>query len=116
MMSPQQRDELKTTINSRMAELEQEIEMLNARATPVAPDNAIGRLTRMDEIVNQGVNQTALTQAHAQIEKLKIALSRSDSDNFGVCESCLKPIPIPRLLAMPQASLCVACQQHEEQS
>lgn len=113
-MSPEQRDKLKTAITCRMAELDQEVEMLNSRATPVAPDNAIGRLTRIDEIVNQGVNQTALTQAHAQIEKLKIALSRSDSDNFGVCESCLKPIPVPRLLAMPQASLCVACQQQED--
>ncbi len=90
--------------------------MLDSRAMPVSPDNAIGRLTRMDEIVNQGVNQTALTQAHTQLNRLQLALSRSDSEHFGVCESCLKPIPLPRLLAMPQASLCVACQQEQDQS
>lgn len=110
-MSPEQRATLKTAIRRRMQELDGEIEMLKARAMPVAPDNAIGRLTRMDEIVNQGVNQIALTKAEQQSERLKKALSRSDREDFGVCEACLKAIPVPRMLAMPQAVHCVSCQQ-----
>jgi len=115
-MNSDQREKLQAAMQQRMGELDEEIRLLKLRATPVAPDNAIGRLTRMDEIVNQGVNQTALTGAIALRAKLDRAYSRSDSDEFGECESCLAAIPVERLLVVPEASLCVLCQQKSEES
>lgn len=36
------------------------------------------------------------------------------SDRFGVCEECGRPIPMDRLLIVPEASLCVPCQREME--
>jgi len=114
-MKAEQRQELQSAIKKRLGELDDEILALEKRATPVSPDNAIGRLTRMDEIVNQGVNQTALTGAITLRAKLDKALARSDREEFGECESCLAAIPIARLLVVPEATLCVSCQQKSDE-
>lgn len=42
------------------------------------------------------------------------ALRRIDDGNYGICESCKKPIPAKRLAAMPHAPLCIKCQEEEE--
>ena len=38
----------------------------------------------------------------------------SRDEDFGICEECGDPIPTQRLLIVPEASMCVPCQQEEE--
>jgi len=42
------------------------------------------------------------------------ALSRIAEGNFGLCEKCNKPISKVRLKAVPQARLCINCQEAHE--
>jgi DnaK suppressor protein len=42
------------------------------------------------------------------IEKISI------DENFGICEDCGNRIPAPRLLIVPEATLCVECQRELE--
>lgn len=42
------------------------------------------------------------------------ALRRLYRSEYGTCESCGKEIGKPRLDAIPQANLCVACQEKQE--
>ena len=44
------------------------------------------------------------------------ALRRLYRGEYGICESCGKPIARARLEVMPQARLCVACKEKEERS
>jgi len=76
---------------------------------PIAPENAIGRVSRMDAINNKSVNQLALTNAELKFNNLKIALSKLDDDDFGVCFKCKKTIPLGRILLRPQSITCVNC-------
>ena len=76
---------------------------------PIAPENAIGRVSRMDAINNKSVNQVALTNAELKLNNLKVALSNLDDEDFGICIRCNNPIPIGRILLMPQAITCVNC-------
>ena len=46
------------------------------------------------------------------IERLIEKIERDD--NFGTCEECGRQIPSRRLLIVPEASLCVACQRQTE--
>ena len=39
---------------------------------------------------------------------------RDDPEDYGLCESCDEPIPQARLVLMPQATLCAACQAEQE--
>ncbi len=42
------------------------------------------------------------------------ALKKIDEGTYGSCEDCSKVIPQKRLLAVPFARLCIACQELEE--
>lgn len=42
------------------------------------------------------------------------ALRKIKDGTYGTCESCKKPIPQKRLLAMPYGPLCLKCQELEE--
>ncbi len=43
------------------------------------------------------------------IAKIKEALERIESGEFGICEECEEDIPIKRIKARPVTTLCVAC-------
>lgn len=115
-LNPESRDALKSAIGTRIDELREEIKSLEQAARPVAPDDAIGRLTRMDAIVNKGVTEAGLNNARAQLQALRRALESADDEDFGECERCLKPIAVARLLVMPETTLCVTCAGAAEQT
>jgi DnaK suppressor protein len=48
--------------------------------------------------------------------EIKDALGRLYRGEYGVCESCQKPIARARLQAMPYARLCVSCKEKEEKA
>ena len=76
---------------------------------PISPENAIGRVSRMDAINNKSVNEASLRQVEQKLSMLKIALSKIDENDFGICAKCKNEIPIGRILIRPQSRLCVNC-------
>ena len=76
---------------------------------PIAPENAIGRVSRMDAINNKSVNESALKKAELKLKNLNVAITKIDDSDFGMCIRCKKPIPIGRILLLPQAITCVHC-------
>lgn len=76
---------------------------------PIAPENAIGRVSRMDAINNKSVNDAALRKVKTKLNNLQIALGKIDDTDFGRCIKCRKMIPIERILLVPQAITCVKC-------
>ncbi len=50
-----------------------------------------------------------------QMLLVKEALARSESQQFGLCQSCGKAINPKRLAAVPWAAYCHACQEEEEE-
>lgn len=85
------------------------IDELKELTQPIAPDCAIGRVSRMDAINNKSINEAALRTAEDKLKKINIALERVNDDDFGICISCGEPIPIQRLVIMPESSMCVRC-------
>ena len=94
----------------------EEIERLSAKileykkmTQPIAPDDAIGRVSRMDAINNRAVAEEALRKAERKLQKLKIAQKEIKNTNFGFCLNCKKEIPIARLIIVPESKKCVNC-------
>ena len=100
---------LKKTILTKIEQLEMEIKEIKKLAAPVEPENAIGRISRMDAINNKTINDSLLRNAVEKQKKLKLALSRIDEPKFGFCTLCEKSIQEARLLLMPESSLCISC-------
>lgn len=102
----------KTLIQSIKKEIEtlkEKLPALQQLAQPVAPDNAIGRLTRMEAINSKSINAANLANAKARLTRLEEALSNANDPDFGRCQECDEPIPYKRLLILPDSSLCVRC-------
>jgi DnaK suppressor protein len=95
-------EEALLTARERVAELE-------VSSKNQAPDNAVGRLSRMDSFNDSGIKQAALSAAREKLYKLENALENLDDPAFGTCVMCTQPIPMERLLALPESTHCVRC-------
>lgn len=111
MLSDEQRKEIENTIHEQLKEVNARIEEYKDLTKPIAPENAIGRVSRMDAINNKSVNEAALRQAETKKDKLELALSKIAEPYFGICRSCGNAIPIGRVMLMPQSNKCVNCAQ-----
>lgn len=108
-MEKQERTELKEIIINSIKETEDEIEHLKELTKPVAPDNAIGRLSRMDAINNKTINDASLRENLSKLQKLKRAIDKIEDENFGSCVKCGEEIAFGRLKFMPWTTKCVKC-------
>jgi DnaK suppressor protein len=50
-----------------------------------------------------------LEQAQQRLADVEAALARRDAGNYGICESCGRPIGAERLAARPSARTCIDC-------
>jgi len=100
---------LKAHIIEKISRLKDDIQSFQALSGPVAPDNAIGRLTRMEAINSKSINEAALEKAEQTLLKMERALAMIDAPDFGLCRECEEPIPFARLMIVPESDLCVQC-------
>jgi DnaK suppressor protein len=108
-MTPEQRLEIRQRIEQRIQELRLTIASLEETSRPVSLDQPIGRLSRMDSMASQALSTRRLADSRRDLMLLKRALERVDDEDFGICAECGEDIAPGRLLAMPEATLCVHC-------
>ena len=108
-MNKQERNKAKESIKKSIEETQKDISNLKELTKPISPENAIGRVSRMDAINNKSVNEAALRNAINKLALLKSALQRINNEDFGLCIRCKNEIPIQRILLMPQSNRCVHC-------
>ena len=100
---------IKVKIEKRIISTKEDIIELKKLTAPIEPENAIGRISRMDAINNKSINDFALRKALDKFKNLQLALSRIDEHNFGKCRLCNTEIQEGRLLLMPENNTCVKC-------
>lgn len=88
---------------------ERSIQELRELTKPIAPDDSIGRVSRMDAINNRSISEAALRTAEEKLKTILFALEDINKPNFGNCRKCGEPIPFGRLMVMPGSSTCVGC-------
>ncbi|SMD31952.1 transcriptional regulator, TraR/DksA family [Reichenbachiella faecimaris] len=103
------KQKIKEIIREELIKVEQDIVVLRDFTQPISPENAIGRVSRMDAINNKSINEASLRKSEEKLNKLKVALSKVDDKDFGICIRCKRPIPVGRILLMPQSNKCVNC-------
>lgn len=110
-MTGKERIEIKQLIIERIKELREEVEQMEADLKPVAPDNAYGRLSRMEAISSKAISDSAMRDKSMTLRRLLYALSISDNEGYGICSKCGEGISYARLTAVPYAALCIKCAQ-----
>lgn len=103
------REEIRHRIEEEIEKVTRDIADLEELTRPISPENAIGRISRMDAINNKSVNEASLNQARARYSNLIRALDGIDKPEFGVCIKCKQNIPLGRIMLMPHTNKCVNC-------
>lgn len=90
-------------------EYQQELEeaRLSESSSDRSPDpgNAEASSTKLEYAKELSIEQNTLDL----LGKVERALAKIAAGEYGICESCGRPIPLARLDALPYATLCVDC-------
>ena len=92
------REEVKSKILSEIEKTEKLVVEYKELTKPIEPENAIGRVSRMDAINNKSVTEAALRQAENKLNGLNYTLTQIDKEDFGLCAKCKQVIPLGRIL------------------
>lgn len=102
-------DQIRQRLQARRAELRSRAASVERdrghTEEPLVADFAEQALQTQNDAVLEGIDEAAL----AEIAEIDAALVRIDDGRYGTCRSCHEPIDPQRLLAVPQAVLCVSC-------
>ncbi len=103
------RKQIEKKIQQELIDTEAQILDLKELTKPIAPDCAIGRVSRMDAINNKSINEAVLRKAELKLSGLKFALDRISDTDFGICAKCEQPIPLGRIMLVPHSRFCARC-------
>ena len=108
-MTDQQKEAYKEVLQKELKQISNNITALEETTQAISPDNAIGRISRMDAIGNKAINDSALLKAKAKFDTIEVSLGNYGSFMFGCCESCGNEIQFKRLEAIPGIKICMQC-------
>lgn len=67
-------------------------------------------------VEHQELARLSASRLTERAKRLQIAMSRVADGEYGVCSECGESIPSQRLLAVPDATTCVSCQERLERA
>ena len=108
-MEDSKRSELYARLQEQLGKLKSDVSELQELTKPIAPENAFGRISRMDAINNKSINEVALRTAESRLAAIKEAIDRIDEPDFGKCRKCKAEIQEGRLILMPESPFCIRC-------
>ncbi len=84
--------------------------MLENKSNVVELDQQlIGRLSRMDSIMDQKMSIAKLERQKVRLKQLEQALNNIQTEDFGVCIDCGEGIEFERLQSNPTVKKCIEC-------
>jgi DnaK suppressor protein len=112
-------DLTKAEVRSRLLKLRQELESLGATSDQSSQvveldQTRVGRLSRMDALQAQAMSAESGRRRKLMLQRIDVALARVDSGDYGLCQTCEKPINAKRLDFDPAALLCIECAERAE--
>ena len=110
-MEKTQLKELQKKLENEIKNTQEKIDKYSDLCKPIAPENSIGRVSRMDAINNKSVVEAALRVAIEKIQQLKAMKNKIKDSDFGICNKCKQAIPFGRLIIQPHSRFCVICAQ-----
>ena len=108
-LTKQEKIEIKEKIEHDITLLKEQIAHLEEKVKPISPDCGLGRLTRLEAMGEQDVNNKVLDESRLRLTRLNNALQRLDKPMFGICIECEESIGVGRMSIRPESVRCVDC-------
>ena len=109
-LSPGDIERFSLRLRRRLAELDALSE--NSRESRDAVDldqSRVGRLSRMDALQQQAMQQAAEARRESERQRIQVALSLIEQEAYGDCVRCGDEIALKRLHFDPSLITCVEC-------
>jgi len=108
-LTPEQIGQIRDELQRTLGRLERSMKT-NGNGRPAEIDqSAVGRLSRIEAIQNQGFTKNLHDRERSQLEQVTDALRRIENGSYGVCAGCRGPIQFERLLVFPETRTCNCC-------
>ncbi len=108
-------DAFKQRLQERRAAILADKEAAKKENGPVELDQArVGRLSRMDAMQQQAMSQAGARLLDLELQRIKVALNRIESEEFGYCILCDEEIAKKRLQFDPSLLTCIRCAEKAE--
>lgn len=104
-----QMDELREELQRTLSRIERSLQLNGGGRTTDLDQSAVGRLSRIEAIQNQGFTQNLHDRERLQLEQVMEALKRLEAGTYGICTTCRHPIRFERLAVFPEARTCSQC-------
>ena len=108
-LAKQEKETIKEKIETDIILLKEQIADLEEKVKPISPDCGLGRLTRLEAMGEQHVNNKVLDEGRLRLTRLGNALQRIDKPMFGICIACEENIGVGRMSVRPESVRCVNC-------
>lgn len=103
-------DEIRTLLNEAKTALETTSSSAEESRKAVELDQTkVGRLSRMDAIQQQAMDNAIEARRQNNLQRINAALHRLDEGEYGFCMKCGDEIAVERLKIDPATPLCASC-------
>ena len=106
--------ELRSLLESLADEIDKSLELSRDGSRPVDLEEPIGRLSRMDAMLQQSMTRAGRSGLEARRRQIRESLRAMDRGEYGLCRRCEEPISFRRLKVRPEAPFCLSCQEELE--
>lgn len=105
-----QLEELREELDRQVTKLAKSMKVTDEALRPVELDQtAVGRLSRIDSLQNQGLTKNLREREVVKFALLREALERLEEGTYGVCTGCGGSISFGRLFVFPETPECASC-------
>lgn len=108
-LTPERLAELAEDLQGERETLIRRVRTIRASGPVMLDQTAVGRLSRMDALMNQGLAQASDARTVQELALVEDALARIEAGTYGFCQTCTHPIPSDRLAVLPETRTCAGC-------
>lgn len=113
-LTPEQTELLRTELEGLLTQIDRSLQLSKEGSKPVALDEPIGRLSRMDAMLQQSMTRAGREGLEMKRRQIRESLSAMERGAYGLCRRCEELIAFKRLKVRPEAAFCVTCQEELE--
>lgn len=110
---------LRDLLNYRLRELRAEVhaaDRVRQDASVIAAHEVTDRKDDALQYQQTGIDDEQARRDREEVSEVEQALRRLDAGSYGDCMDCGEPIALQRLMVLPAARRCAACQGAVEQA
>lgn len=110
-MIAKEKEALKAIVEKEIKNLSIEVESIKKALYPKKGEGPTDKVAHLNFKLDQSIHIQRYEEATKRLNRLKQAVLKIDTPEYGICLECEEPIPLERLKLIPESRYCVECMQ-----